>query len=64
MESHGGQDDLSAAIAPGEAASAIAAIDGARSWRQFDTADYDAVDCVPRTCWASGPAGAVARYDR
>ena len=38
--------------------------DGARSWRQFDTADYDAVDCVPRTCWASGPAGAVARYDR
>ena len=32
MESHGGQDDLSTAIAPGEAASAIAAIDGARSW--------------------------------
>ena len=38
--------------------------DGARSWRQFDTAHYDAVDCVPRTSWASGPAGAVARFDR
>jgi hypothetical protein len=38
--------------------------DGAHTWTQFDTADYDAVDCVPRTCWASGPAGAVARYDR
>jgi photosystem II stability/assembly factor-like uncharacterized protein len=38
--------------------------DGARSWSRFDSADYDAVDCVPRTCWASGPAGAVARLDR
>jgi photosystem II stability/assembly factor-like uncharacterized protein len=35
--------------------------DGARSWTAFDDAPYDAVDCVPRTCWASGPAGAVAR---
>jgi photosystem II stability/assembly factor-like uncharacterized protein len=34
--------------------------DGARSWTAFDTAPYDAVDCVRRTCWASGPAGAVA----
>jgi photosystem II stability/assembly factor-like uncharacterized protein len=34
--------------------------DGARSWAPFDTAAYDAVDCVPGTCWASGPAGAVA----
>jgi photosystem II stability/assembly factor-like uncharacterized protein len=34
--------------------------DGARSWSAFDTAAYDAVDCVPGTCWASGPAGAVA----
>jgi photosystem II stability/assembly factor-like uncharacterized protein len=38
--------------------------DGARSWRPFDTAAYDAVDCVPLTCWASGPAGAVARLTR
>jgi hypothetical protein len=38
--------------------------DGARSWTAFDGADYDAVDCVPGTCWASGPAGAVARMDR
>jgi photosystem II stability/assembly factor-like uncharacterized protein len=34
--------------------------DGARSWTAFDAAPYDAVDCVPGTCWASGPAGAVA----
>ncbi len=34
--------------------------DGARHWTAFDAADYDAVDCVPGTCWASGPAGAVA----
>jgi photosystem II stability/assembly factor-like uncharacterized protein len=37
-----------------------ASFDGGRSWRAFDTAPYDAVDCVPGTCWASGPAGAVA----
>jgi photosystem II stability/assembly factor-like uncharacterized protein len=34
--------------------------DGGRSWTAFDTAHYDAVDCVPFTCWASGPNGAVA----
>jgi photosystem II stability/assembly factor-like uncharacterized protein len=34
--------------------------DGARSWTAFDSAPYDAVDCVHGTCWASGPAGAVA----
>ena len=34
--------------------------DGARSWTAFDDAPYDAVDCVPGACWASGPAGAVA----
>ena len=34
--------------------------DGARSWRAFDSAPYDAVDCARHTCWASGPAGAVA----
>ena len=35
--------------------------DGARTWTPFDATAYDAVDCVPGTCWASGPAGAVAR---
>ena len=35
--------------------------DGARSWKAFDAAPYDAVDCVRGTCWASGPEGAVAR---
>jgi hypothetical protein len=34
--------------------------DGARSWKAFDSAPYDAVDCVRTTCWTSGPAGAVA----
>ena len=34
--------------------------DGARNWTGFDDAPYDAVDCVPATCWASGPDGAVA----
>jgi photosystem II stability/assembly factor-like uncharacterized protein len=34
--------------------------DGGRRWSAFDSAPYDAVDCVPGTCWASGPAGAVA----
>jgi photosystem II stability/assembly factor-like uncharacterized protein len=34
--------------------------DGARSWTAFDTTDFDAVDCVPGSCWASGPNGAVA----
>jgi hypothetical protein len=38
--------------------------DGGRRWTPFDAAPYDAVDCVPFTCWASGPAGAVARLDR
>jgi hypothetical protein len=38
--------------------------DGARSWQPFDTAPYDAVDCVPLTCWASGPSGAVAILTR
>jgi photosystem II stability/assembly factor-like uncharacterized protein len=34
--------------------------DGGLTWTAFDTAPYDAVDCEPGTCWASGPAGAVA----
>ena len=38
--------------------------DGGRRWSAFDTAPYDAVDCVPGTCWASGPAGAVAVLGR
>jgi hypothetical protein len=38
--------------------------DGARSWTPFDTTDFDAVDCVPGTCWASGPNGAVAVLDQ
>jgi photosystem II stability/assembly factor-like uncharacterized protein len=38
--------------------------DGARSWTAFNSAPCDAVDCVRRTCWASGPAGAVAVLGR
>lgn len=47
-------------IAVGPTGSDVSA-DGGRSWTAFDGAPYDAVDCVPGTCWASGPAGAVAR---
>jgi photosystem II stability/assembly factor-like uncharacterized protein len=38
--------------------------DGARTWTAFDGASYDAVDCVPFTCWASGVNGAAAILDR
>jgi photosystem II stability/assembly factor-like uncharacterized protein len=38
--------------------------DGGRTWTAFDTASYDAVDCVPFTCWASGANGAVAALAR
>ncbi len=38
--------------------------DGGRSWRAFDTTPFDAVDCVPLQCWASGPNGAVAVLGR
>ena len=51
------------AIAVGPTGSDVS-YDGGRSWRAFDGAHYDAVDCEPFTCWASGPAGAVARLDR
>jgi photosystem II stability/assembly factor-like uncharacterized protein len=47
------------AIAVGPTGSDVT-YDGGRHWSAFDTAPYDAVDCVPGTCWASGPAGAVA----
>lgn len=33
--------------------------DGGRTWHTFSTRDYDAVQCVDGTCWASGPEGAV-----
>jgi photosystem II stability/assembly factor-like uncharacterized protein len=52
----GARDEL---IAVGPTGSDVS-YDGARSWSAFDTTDFDAVDCVPGTCWASGPQGAVA----
>jgi photosystem II stability/assembly factor-like uncharacterized protein len=51
-----GEDTL---IAVGPTGSDVS-YDGARRWKPFDSAPYDAVDCVRRTCWASGPKGAVA----
>jgi BNR/Asp-box repeat. len=39
--------------------------DGGRSWNRFDTTRYDAVVCTDDgACWASGPAGSVARLTR
>ncbi|MGD9960990.1 oxidoreductase [Nocardioides sp.] len=38
---------------------------GGRSWRTFSDLDFDAVQCTRSgACWASGPAGAVARLVR
>ncbi|GAA0807847.1 oxidoreductase [Spirilliplanes yamanashiensis] len=34
--------------------------DGGRTWREVDGGSFDAVDCVPRACWASGEQGRVA----
>jgi photosystem II stability/assembly factor-like uncharacterized protein len=51
------------AIAVGPTGSDIT-YDGGRRWTAFDDAPYDAVKCVPGTCWASGPAGAVAVLKR
>lgn len=35
--------------------------DGGRSWTPISRAGFDAVQCVRRSCWASGPEGKVAR---
>ena len=37
--------------------------DGGRTWVTVDDVRYDAVQCTPDgACWASGPAGTVARF--
>ncbi len=52
------------AVAVGPTGSDIS-YDGGRHWRAFDDAAYDAVQCpADGSCWASGPAGAVARLGR
>jgi photosystem II stability/assembly factor-like uncharacterized protein len=38
--------------------------DGGRSWREFDAGSFDAVECVPRACWAAGEQGRVAQLLR
>lgn len=35
--------------------------DGGRSWTRFDTSSLDAVQCVRRTCWASGADGRIVK---
>ena len=37
---------------------------GGRSWSPFSTVPLDAVQCVAKTCWGSGPAGTVVRLAR
>lgn len=37
--------------------------DGGRSWAAFDTGSFDAVECVPGGCWASGEQGRLARLE-
>jgi photosystem II stability/assembly factor-like uncharacterized protein len=33
--------------------------DGGNTWTSFDTGSFDTVDCVHKTCWASGANGRV-----
>jgi photosystem II stability/assembly factor-like uncharacterized protein len=35
--------------------------DGGRTWKSFSGLALDAVQCVSRTCWGSGPEGTVVR---
>jgi photosystem II stability/assembly factor-like uncharacterized protein len=35
--------------------------DGGRTWAEFDPGSFDAVLCVPGSCWASGEQGRVAK---
>ena len=52
------------AVAVGPTGSDIS-YDGGRHWTAFDDTAYDAVQCpADGSCWASGPAGAVARLTR
>jgi photosystem II stability/assembly factor-like uncharacterized protein len=48
------------AIAVGPSGSDVTR-DGGRTWRTFSSLDLDAVQCVPGTCWGSGPEGTVVR---
>jgi photosystem II stability/assembly factor-like uncharacterized protein len=60
VEAQGADRASVLSIGTGDASRIYTTTDGGRSWTAFDTASYGAVDCVPGTCWASGPAGAVA----
>ncbi|MCO8270777.1 oxidoreductase [Actinoplanes sp. TRM 88003] len=48
------------ALAVGPTGSDIS-YDAGRTWKRFDTGSFDAVECVPGACWASGAQGRVAR---
>jgi photosystem II stability/assembly factor-like uncharacterized protein len=43
-----------------------ASTDAGKTWANFDTGSFDAVDCRRNACWASGEAGraAILRVDR
>ncbi len=47
-------------LAVGPAGSDVST-DAGRNWRTFDTGSFDAVECVPNACYASGEAGRLAR---
>jgi photosystem II stability/assembly factor-like uncharacterized protein len=50
----------STALAVGPTGSDIS-YDAGRTWKRFDTGSFDAVECVPGACWASGAQGRVAK---
>jgi photosystem II stability/assembly factor-like uncharacterized protein len=51
-------DDVAVAVGP---SGSDVTRDGGRTWHGFSKLALDAVQCVPGTCWASGPEGTVVR---
>jgi hypothetical protein len=51
-------DDVAIAVGP---SGSDVTRSGGRSWTRFSRLALDAVQCVPGTCWASGPEGVVVR---
>ena len=39
-------------------------VDGGKSWKQFDSASYNAMSFVADAGWAVGPNGAIAKFQR
>jgi photosystem II stability/assembly factor-like uncharacterized protein len=51
-------DDVAVAVGP---SGSDLTRNGGKHWTRFSRLDLDAVQCVPGTCWGSGPEGVVVR---